>query len=107
MKMLFTNVLKQILTGLFLVCCCIPVISQNLIDINAQGAKNLQAQESENPAVRAMFQNVERYRLFDYNKQLITLTSNNIGDTLRVVQMRKHSVYHKQHGILLQEEHLP
>jgi hypothetical protein len=82
MKMLFTNVLKQTLIVLFFVFYCITVKSQSSIDINAAGSKNLQAQESENVAVKNLFKEADRYRQFDYNKQLCNITSNNIGDIL-------------------------
>ena len=56
--------------------------AQNSFDINASGAKNLQAQESDNPVVKKLFQEVDRYRQFSYNEQLIDIRSNNIGDIL-------------------------
>jgi hypothetical protein len=78
----FTKFFKKILTGLFLLSIFIPVNSQNLIDINTKDTKNLHAQISEDVAVKNMFIEMDRYRPFDYNKQLAKLTSENVGDTL-------------------------
>jgi len=82
MRPFFTKTLKKILIGLFLASFIFPVMSQNLIDINAKGASNLQAQISADMAVRSMFIEADRYRQFDYNKQLAQMTFKNIGDTL-------------------------
>ena len=82
MSPFFTKTFKKTLIGLFFAFLIFSVKSQNLIDINAKGAKNLQAQISENIAVRNMFKEVDRYRQFDYNKQLANMTSKNTGDTL-------------------------
>lgn len=82
MNKFFTNFFQQILLGLFLVCFYFPAHSQNVVDINVAGAKNLQAQESNNPLVKQMFNDADRYRPFDYNKQLSNLSSKNIGDVL-------------------------
>ena len=81
MNIFFKNVFMQIFFGLLLVCFCFPVYAQNSIDINAD-TKNLQAQESAHAWVRKMFNDVDRYRTFDYNKQLASLNMNNVGDTL-------------------------
>jgi len=74
--------LKPILWSLLGVYFYIPVNSQNLIDINVMGSNDLQAHKSNNLTVREIFKEVECYRLFDYNQQLVALNSNNIGDTL-------------------------
>jgi hypothetical protein len=82
MKKFFTNVLKQFLFGSLLVWFYFPAHSQQTIDINVAGAKNMQAQESNNILVQQMFKDADRYREFEYNKQLANLKTNNIGDTL-------------------------
>jgi len=60
----------------------LTVNAQSLIDINDAGSRNLQEQTSNDPAVREIFKEVDRYRQFDYNTQLLHLRANNIGDTL-------------------------
>jgi len=85
MKILFTKKMKHFLFICFLLCYFIPLKSQNSFDINSIETKNLQAQISEDPTVRNLFKEVDRYRQFDFNKQLSNLTSNNIGDTLSLV----------------------
>ena len=67
---------------IFLAIGIISLPAQNSFNINAEWSKNLQAQESENPAVRELFKDVDRYRHFNFNEQLPNLQSNNIGDTL-------------------------
>ncbi|MCL2246629.1 MAG: M12 family metallo-peptidase [Lentimicrobiaceae bacterium] len=82
MEKLVILVLKKVLIVLFLVSFWVPANSQNLIELNASGAKNLQAQESSNLIVKEIFKDADRYRLFDYNKQLVNLNPSHIGDTL-------------------------
>lgn len=69
----------------FIILFAITIIAlqaQNSININAAGAKNLQSQESSEPAIRELFNETERYRTFDFNTQLANLKTENIGDTL-------------------------
>jgi hypothetical protein len=82
MKKFLKNVFKQTFFGLLLGCAYFSLYSQNVMDINAAGAKNIDAQESDNLQIKQMFKDADRYRRFDYNKQLINLKANNIGDTL-------------------------
>ena len=57
--------------------------AQNSIDINASsGVQSLRAPINNDSTAVVMFKDVERYRQFDYNKQLANLRSENIGDTL-------------------------
>ncbi|MCL2510940.1 MAG: choice-of-anchor J domain-containing protein, partial [Bacteroidales bacterium] len=56
--------------------------AQNFIDINAAGERGLHSEESSNPAVKEMFKDVDRYRTFNYNKQLASLRHDNVGDML-------------------------
>jgi len=78
----FTTILKQIVASLFLACLCTFVHAQTTIDINSTTFDNLRAQESDNVFIRDMFKDADRYRPFDYNKDLVSLRSSNIGDTL-------------------------
>ena len=58
------------------------ISAQNSIDINVGGSRSLQSEESNNPLIKEIFKDVDRYRSFNYNKQLAYLRSNNVGDTL-------------------------
>ena len=59
------------------------VQAQKNIDINAVNAQNQPITQSYAPVEgEEIFKDVDRYRQFDYNKQLANLREDNIGDTL-------------------------
>jgi len=82
MKVFYPCLLKQAFIGIFLFYFSILISAQNVIDINSNSTKHLQAQEHSDPFVKELFKDADRYRVFEYNPQLVGLTSNNIGDTL-------------------------
>ena len=80
----YTPKMKKILSVLLLIIASVTLTlhAQTSIDINSSGAKTLQAEESVNPVIREIFKDVDRYRTFNYNQQLASLRSDNVGDTL-------------------------
>ncbi|MCL2246773.1 MAG: zinc-dependent metalloprotease, partial [Lentimicrobiaceae bacterium] len=75
--------MKKILSIIVFLACMLNLLhSQSLIDINASGTRALQAEVSDNPIIREMFKEADRYRTFNYNKQLVNIRSHNVGDTL-------------------------
>jgi len=73
---------QTILFFLSLLLITTTLKAQQVIDINEKKIKDTQQQEIENIEVKKMFPEADRIRLFDYNKQLLNITSNNLGDTL-------------------------
>ncbi|MCL2074586.1 MAG: M12 family metallo-peptidase [Marinilabiliaceae bacterium] len=82
MKTFFKISIKQLIISLFLFTLCIFANSQNSIDLNATGGRNLQGVKIVNDFADNLFKEADRYRQFDYNKQLANLSIENIGDTL-------------------------
>ena len=76
------SILKQTFFILFFLTSFLKGYSQNSFDINAADPTNMEEQKENNIAVKNIFNDVLRYRSFEYNKNLNHLTSNNIGDTL-------------------------
>ena len=57
--------------------------TQRVFDINNLETQNtIQTGQSDESVAVEAFREVERYRKFDYNKQLVSLRAENIGDTL-------------------------
>ena len=82
MNITFTKFLKKIIMGAFILGFCIPMNAQRSININSSEAINLRAQEPDDAVIGETFKMADRYRLFDYNRQLADFHSNNVGDTL-------------------------
>ena len=78
------DILKKsfFVSGFLLVSAFGLMQAQNVMDINAPNAQNCQSMEIYHSAVVENFKNVDRYRQFDYNKELVELRSENVGDTL-------------------------
>ena len=56
-------------------------VNGTLIDINAQ-MHGFEEQRSSDPVIAEMFKDTERYRTFDFNRDLLNLSSRNIGDLI-------------------------
>jgi len=72
----------RLLASFLLLSLFSSIQAQKSIDINASAAQSFQTEISDDPLAVKMPEGTERYRRFDYNKQLANLQADNISDTL-------------------------
>ena len=77
---LLKSLFLTMMFSMFLIC---SLTGQMNIDINAS-IRSFTAEQSSDPAIVEIFQDVDRYRLFDFNPDLVYLNARNTGETLNL-----------------------